>query len=104
MQQQMTEEEMRSRAERRVEERMGFRTHLTVYLIINALLFLIWLLTSIYAADGWIFPWFLFPLVGWGIGIAFHAWSVYGPYSDETRREAKIQEEMERIKKESGEE
>jgi len=42
--------------------------------------------------------------VGWGIGITFHAWSVYGPYSSEDRREAKIHEEMERIKKETGEE
>ena len=103
MTQQMDEEKMRSQAERRVEEKLGFRTHLIVYIIINSLLFLIWLFTSIFASDGWIFPWFIFPLVGWGIGIAFHAWGVYGPYSGEARREAMIKEEMERIKKQSGE-
>jgi len=41
MPQHMNEEEMRAKAEKRVEEKMGFRTHLTVYLITNALLFLI---------------------------------------------------------------
>ena len=104
MTQQMSEEEMRSRAEKRVEERMGFKTHLTVYIIVNSMLFLIWLFTSLFAAEGWIFPWFLFPLGCWGVALAFHAWNVYGPKSDEDRREAMVQKEMERIKKETGEE
>lgn len=104
MPQQMNEEEMRAKAEKRVEEKIAFRTHLTVYAIVNSILFLIWLLTSLFAADGWIFPWFLFPLFGWGIGLGFHAWGVYGPYGDESRRESMIKEEMERIKRESGEE
>jgi hypothetical protein len=100
----MNEEEIQAKAEKRVEEKVGFRTHLTVYLIVNTLLFFIWLFTSLFAADGWIFPWFLFPLIGWGIGIAFHAWGVYGPNNSEARREAMVQKEMERIKRESGEE
>lgn len=103
MAEQLSEEEMRAWAEKRVEEKIGFRNHLIVYLIVNTILFLIWLFTSLFAANGWIFPWFLFPLGGWGIGIAFHAWNVYGAAGSYRRREALIQKEMERIGKGPGE-
>lgn len=92
------DEQLRYRAEKRVEEKLGFRTHLVVYVAVNIFLFLIWLLTSLFAADGWIFPWFIFPLVGWGIAIVIHAFSVYGVSGSEERREAMIQKEMEKMK------
>ncbi|MGL4552510.1 MAG: 2TM domain-containing protein [Gemmataceae bacterium] len=49
----------------------GFYIHLANYLIVNALLVVINLLTS---------PdrlWFYWPVLGWGIGIAFHAAAVF---------------------------
>jgi hypothetical protein len=56
------------------EARRGFKAHAAVYttvmsglIVLNALL---WAYT-----DG-DFPWVVFPLVGWGIGLAFHY--VYG--------------------------
>ena len=60
----------------RLEKKRGFRIHLGVYLAVNALLWLIW--GAVLASTGFWFPWPLFPLVGWGIGIGFHAWDAYG--------------------------
>ncbi|MFP4169982.1 MAG: 2TM domain-containing protein [Methanomassiliicoccales archaeon] len=76
----MTEEEMRRRAQKRAEDKMGFYTHFGVYLAVNAFLALIWYLTS--GPDS--FPWFVFVLFGWGIGVVAHGISVLtgGRYVD----------------------
>ena len=66
-------------ATHRIRARRAFRTHLLVYSAVNLLLILIWLVTGI-RSGAWS-PWFIFSLAGWGIGIAAHAWSVYGPHS-----------------------
>lgn len=49
----------------------GTAVHLFVYLAVNALLIAV----NLIATPGSI--WFFWPLIGWGIGLAFHAWSVY---------------------------
>lgn len=49
----------------------GAAVHLFVYLAVNALLIVV----NFVATPGTI--WFFWPLVGWGIGLAFHAWKVY---------------------------
>ncbi len=59
---------------RRVHAIKGFYIHLTIYLTIMTLLFVINLLTR--SVDGvW---WVQFPLLGWGTGIMIHALVVYG--------------------------
>ena len=52
-------------------KREGFRNHLRTYLIINGALLLLNLFT-----DG---LWFVYPLIGWGIGLAFHAANTFNP-------------------------
>lgn len=47
----------------------GFRIHFTVYLVISAMLILIWFMTST------AFPWPFIVILGWGAGVAAH-WSV----------------------------
>ena len=64
-------------------QRLGFRVHLAVYLAVQALLFATWALTSRTDA-GFGFPWFLFPLLGWGIGLAAH-YAVYSVVSRQQR-------------------
>jgi hypothetical protein len=49
------------------ELRRNFWSHVTTYIVINAFLFCINLATS---PGEW---WFIFPLLGWGIGMVFHA-------------------------------
>jgi len=98
MEQQQDEQQLRALAEKRAEEKLDFRNHLIIYTAVNIFLFLIWLFTSLFAADGWIFPWFVFPLVGWGIAIVIHAITVYGPSTSEDRHEARVQKELEKMK------
>jgi len=70
MKENITEEEKLRKLAR---ERVEFKRHLVVYIVIIAFLGLINLLTSRH------FPWFLFPAGGWGIGLIFHFLSAYGP-------------------------
>jgi hypothetical protein len=58
-------------AEARVEKKLGFYHHLITYALVNVLLIVVNLITW----SG--FPWFIFPLVGWGIGLAGHAFQVF---------------------------
>ena len=60
-------------AKKRAEALRGFYVHLTVYGIVNLFLFLLNMLVS---PDS---LWFYWPLMGWGIAIALHALSVFGP-------------------------
>jgi hypothetical protein len=60
------------RARQRVAALRGFYIHLTVYLLVNAFLFLINIVTS----PGTL--WFYWVLFGWGIGLLLHAIGVFG--------------------------
>lgn len=61
-------EEERERRRRLV--RVGLQIHATVYAGVNLLLFATWAI--IWRAGGTAFPWFVFPLLGWGIGLGAH--------------------------------
>jgi len=91
------ERSLRARAEKIVEAKRGFRQHLVIYVTVNMLIFFIWLVTAL-VSGAW-FPWFVFPLGGWAIGLVMHAYEVYGTGRFETRREELVQKEMERMKR-----
>lgn len=55
------------RAKKRVAELRGFYAHLIVFVIVNLILVIINLVTTPR------FLWFLIPLLGWGVGLFFHA-------------------------------
>jgi hypothetical protein len=86
------EERLRQQAVRNLRRRAAFRIHLLVYVLVNALLFAIWLTLGI-TVGVW-FPWFVFPLLGWGVGIGIHGWTAYR--GDELSEE-RIRAEMRRI-------
>ena len=93
MSHQMTEEEIYQQAKKRVEEKKGFFSHLAVYVVVNVVLVLIWAFTS----RG--YPWFVWPLGGWGVGLVFHFLSVF-LFSKETGWERnELEKEAERIRK-----
>ena len=50
--------------------RTGFRIHLTVYLAAQVLLIAVWALVLGLGGTG--HPWFLYPLLGWGVGVLAH--------------------------------
>ena len=93
MAKQMTEEQIYEEAKKRVEAKKGFYSHLIVYICVNILLIIIWAFAS-----GGGFPWFIFPLCGWGIGLLFHGLGVF--VFDRKSDKAAIEKEAEKIRRE----
>jgi len=61
----------REREARQILKRRTFYLHLAIYLAVNVMLIGIWAL----AGGG--FPWFLFVVLGWGVGIVAHGASAF---------------------------
>jgi len=57
------------------KKRVGFKRHLTTYLVINAFFWLLWFFTENTEEAG--IPWPIFTTIGWGIGLVFHFLSAY---------------------------
>ena len=83
----MTDTTPREAAVRRLEAKRDFRNHVAIYVIVNALLVVIW------AATGAGYFWPIWPIAGWGIGLAFNAWVVL---FERPITEDQIRREMER--------
>lgn len=68
------------------QKRVAFRRHLLVYVLVNVLLVIMWYFTSYNRGnnDGY---WFAYPLLGWGIGLAFHYWGAYHDDLDSVEKE-----------------
>jgi hypothetical protein len=86
-----SEDDLRARAIRAAKQKREFRHHLTTYVLVNLLLVGIW------AATGADYFWPIWPILGWGIGIGFHAWGVYGAQRPLTEDE--ISREMDRLRR-----
>ncbi len=67
----MSSPTQRQQAEEQVDKKLGFFIHLIVYAAVNSLLVII-NVTGNYDS-----LWFIWPLGGWGLGILFHALSVF---------------------------
>jgi len=66
------EEERRDAAIKRLKAKRGFLSNLGAYVIINAFLVVVWALSG----QGYFWP--IWVMAGWGIGLASHAWAIYG--------------------------
>jgi 2TM domain len=62
--------------------RKGFRIHATAFVGVQVLLILVWALT------GAGYPWFLYPLAGWGAGLGAHYAAVRDSYKSTRRQHA----------------
>jgi 2TM domain len=71
-----------------LRKKRGLQAHALAYLLVNVFLNAVWLFTG-----G--FYWPVFPLFGWGIGLAFNAWDVYAPSRPS---EAQIDREIKRLR------
>ena len=76
---------------KRIKEKRDFFQHLAIYVAVNVLLVVIWAMTG---RDGGFWP--AWVMLGWGIGVAAHAWSVFRqrPITEE-----EIQREMDRSRR-----
>jgi hypothetical protein len=72
----MSENQERERAREKAELRLAFRWHAAVFTAVNLLLVGVWY----FSGAG--LPWFVFPLGGWGIGLAAHGYAAYGSSQD----------------------
>ncbi len=83
-----SDQELREQAIALLKKKRDFRTHVFIYVLVNAMLIVIWALT------GAGFFWPGFAIAGWGIGLVANAWDVYGrkPITEE-----EIRRETERL-------
>ena len=71
---------------KQAKKRVSFRRHFAAYLIVNGFLWCLWLFSGARMHSG--FPWPLFPMLGWGIGIAFAYYDAFlNPGNDAVSRE-----------------
>lgn len=82
--------ELRRKAEQRADAKIGFRKHFIAFVVVNAALIAINLLTSPDVL------WFVWPLLGWGIGVVAHFAAVY--IDDASARERAVQAEIEKLR------
>ena len=90
----MDEQTRYHEAKKRVEEIRGFYFHVVIYFLVNAGLIVLNLLTSPE------YHWFIWPLIGWGLGLIIHAISVFGGLWGKDWEERKIKEIMEKERRE----
>lgn len=87
-------EEIEHLARRRAGAKMGWYLHATVYVLVNLLLVAI----SRYGFGHR--PWSVFPVLGWGIGLALHGLSVFVLGKGSALREGMVARERERLQRE----
>ena len=80
------------RARRRVGIKTGFYIHALVYVLVNLSLFAL----NAYAGSR---PWALFPLLGWGLGLAIHGIAVFASLHGEGWRGRMLEIEIERLRR-----
>jgi hypothetical protein len=81
----MADADMRREAAiKRLKANRALSVHAAIYAIVNVLLILIW---AVSARSGF---WPIWPILGWGVGLAIHGWIAYFQKSigeDDIRRE-----------------
>ena len=86
-------------AKKKVKAKKEFYRHLTSFVIVNTFLFALNMFTSPFHY------WFIYPLMGWGLGLASHYFSVFGiPGAgslDEQWEEKEIEKELRKMDKEN---
>jgi hypothetical protein len=83
--------ELLRRAKKRVAMRMGFLTHVLVYVVVNGGLFVLNI------SQGANYLWSFWPLVGWGIGLAAHGLATWFSLNGEGMRERMLKQEIDRL-------
>jgi len=80
-----------ARAKAHIESLKGFYIHITIYLIMVP----VFIFLNLRSSD---FPWALFPIFGWGLGVASHAMDTfdYNPFLGKNWEEKKMREFMDK--------
>ena len=93
---QLSPEEIDRLARKRAGAKLGWYTHAAVYVTVNLFLFAI-------SEFGFGHRrWSVFPVLGWGLGLALHGVSVFVLGSASGLRESMVRRERERLEREHG--
>ena len=90
----LSPEEIDALARKRAGAKLGWYTHALVYVLVNLFIFAI----SEYGFGTR--RWSVYPLLGWGLGLAFHGVSVFLIGKGSGLRERMVQKERERLQRE----
>jgi hypothetical protein len=94
--QHLSDEEIDRLARRRAGAKMGWYAHAAVYVLVNLFLFAI----SEHAFGQR--RWSVFPVLGWGLGVALHGISVFVLGAGSGLRERLVEKERERLRRDRG--
>jgi len=86
------EQDIQAQARRRVGRKMGFYVHATVYVLVNLGL---WAIATVTGRG----PWNVWPLLGWGLGLAIHGIVTFIGLRGEGVRQRMIDAEVERLRR-----
>jgi hypothetical protein len=89
----LSPEEIERIARQRAGAKLGWYIHASVYVLVNLFIFAI----SQYGFGHR--PWSVFPLLGWGLGLALHGVSVFVLGTGSGLRERLVQKERERLQR-----
>lgn len=87
----MTDDDIRARAKKRVDMKMGFYIHATVFVCVNLGLYAL----NLYQGGQ---RWHGFPLFGWGLGLAIHGVVTFLSLRGDGLRERMLEAEVEKLK------
>ncbi len=82
---------------KQAKKRVGFKLHLRTYLLVNAMLWILYFILNGFrfgSFTGASFPWPLIVMLSWGIGLVSHYLSVYTQSSEK----AMVEREYEKLK------
>ena len=91
----IAEQDLQRQARRRVKQKMGFFIHASVFVLVNLGLAAINLVHGGRA-------WSLWPLAGWGLGLAIHGIVTFARLNGDGLRERMLQGELERLRQQRG--
>jgi hypothetical protein len=82
------------KAQKRVKAKKGFYSHLGSFIAVNAFLFA---LNAVTYSGSW---WFVFPTLGWSIGLVTHYFSVFGmPWLEHDWEDKEMEREIKRLER-----
>jgi hypothetical protein len=85
-------DDIEARAKRRVGIKLGFYTHALIYVLVNLGLFAI----NTVSGKG---HWHVWPLLGWGVGLAIHGLVTFFNLRGDGIRERMLTNEIERLRR-----
>ena len=87
-------EVVREEALRRLKTRRDLQAHAVTYLVVNLVIWAVWVVIAL-GSGGW-WPWPIFLTLAWGVGLALNAWDVL---IRKPITEADLRREIERVQK-----